>query len=153
MAVDAVTLKIEKGVVENMEAFVLMVCFEQILNPVYSPFPHHNRAFCLESSRWKKSIWHNWFLSWNEKHFKREENCLGKSAFLYLNYMSTLFFMNFLSYIFHLFSLIFVEQGASTKRPKKNCWSLSQHPLQFLAPESTFVWHSTRNTTTGMVRF
>ena len=118
MAVDSVTLKIEKGVVENMEAFVLMVCFEQILNPVYSPFPHHNRAFCLESSRWKKSIWHNWFLSWNEKHFIREKNCLGKSAFLYLNYMSTLFLELFIIHFPSIF-LNFCRARCQHKKTKE----------------------------------
>ena len=48
---DVATLKIVKDVAGNMEAFVLMAYFEQILNPVYSPFPHHSRALCLESSR------------------------------------------------------------------------------------------------------
>ena len=51
MNVDVAPLTIVKDVVENKEAFAEKVCFEQILNPLHSPFPHHNRAFCSKSLR------------------------------------------------------------------------------------------------------
>ena len=56
MNVDVAPLTNVKDVVENKEAFAEKVCFEQILNPLNSLFPHHNKAFCLKSLSKKKSI-------------------------------------------------------------------------------------------------